>query len=102
MTMRSSLRRTLWTLGGVAMLLVASGCNNCEKLTQKLCTDLGPEDCAVWKKAGLEESMIPGGRKVNSACGSMMSDAIYPNILQGTRQQVEATKKANAAMQKAQ
>ena len=97
--MQDSMWRTLATIGGA--LLMLAGCNNCEKLTEKLCADLGPEDCAVWKNAGLEQSMIPGGRKVNSACGSMMSDAIYPNVLKGTRQQVEATKKANQALQKA-
>jgi hypothetical protein len=81
----------------VLALFTFGGCNNCEKMTEKLCSDLGAEDCALWKKSGFDQSLMPGGRKVNSACGTMMSDAVYPKVLQGARQQVAALHKIEKA-----
>jgi hypothetical protein len=94
--MQNSIKRAL-TFGPLLALFLTSGCNNCEKMVEKLCTDLGPEDCALWKKSGLDQSLVPGGRKVNSACGTMMSDAVYPNVLKGARQQVEGLHKIEKA-----
>jgi hypothetical protein len=79
------------TLLGLALalasvLLLASGCNNCEKLTDRLCKDLGPEDCASWREAGGPDSVIPRGSGVNKTCGMIMDiDASYQGFLQGAR-----------------
>ena len=74
------------TLSLVSLMgLLGLGCNNCEKLTESLCKDLG-EDCASWKQAGGPEKVIPAGRGVNRACGSMLdTEAAYQGLLQGAR-----------------
>jgi hypothetical protein len=74
-----------WWLGLAACLGFLTGCNNCEKLTEALCKDLG-DDCASWKAAGGPDMVIPGGRGVNKACGMMLdSDKGYKGILLGAR-----------------
>jgi hypothetical protein len=83
--------------------LLIAGCNNCEKLTESLCKDLG-DDCASWKEAGGPDMVIPGGRAVNKACGMMMdNDAAYQGALQGARATAIANdlKKAIAAKDQA-
>ena len=82
------------------MGFLASGCNNCEKLTERLCQDLGPEDCASWREAGGPDRLIPSGRGVNKACGMIMDiDASYQGGLQGARAVAvgQQLKKARAA-----
>jgi hypothetical protein len=99
--MRKTSYRLRAIVFGAVCVFALGGCNNCEKMVEKLCNDLGPADCALWKKSGLDRSLVPEGRKVNSACGTMMSDTVYPGVLKGARTQVEALKKVEAAKAKA-
>jgi len=89
----------------VSVLLVClagvNACNNCEKLVEKVCTDLGPEDCAYWKQQGGDEKLIPGGRKVNRVCGQMTDDVVYQPLLKGQRDMIKAYRAADAAKAKA-
>lgn len=52
------------------------GCNNCEKLTDAVCKELGAEDCATWKAAGGPENVIPGGKRSNKACGLIADNEV--------------------------
>lgn len=95
------------SVGGLVLGIVAlgsfalAGCaDNCPKLQEKVCTDLGPEDCAVWKGVGAHEDMIPkGGRGISRACGMMMNEPAYTPLLGGAR--ATATAHKNAAKAKA-
>lgn len=87
---------TVLPVSSLVLGLIVAGCNNCEKLVEKICTDLGPEDCQVWKAQGLDQQIIPGGRKVNRACGQMMDDAIYSKLVPPARLGVVAYRLAEA------
>ena len=84
--------KTVWLVVGLG-LAALSGCNNCEKMTESVCKDLGAEDCASWKATGGPEKVIPGGRKVNKACGMMMdNEAAYKGIVKSARLMVLSDK----------
>ncbi len=85
---RSSRRTTTWLGSAVALtvLLGLSACNNCEKLTEKVCADLGAEDCATWKELDGPSSIAPKGRRPNNVCGTMLSNEIsYDGTVQSAR-----------------
>ena len=75
-------------------LLALTGCNACEKLEEKMCTDLGA-DCPLWKQAGGPEALY-GGRRANRACMNMMTGPTYDAMLKGARAVVEAQKATKA------
>lgn len=71
-------------IGAVALMI--AGCNQCEKLGESICKDLGPEDCATWKELGGPESVIPGGRRPGQACGQLASnERAYEATVLGAR-----------------
>ena len=80
-----------------------AGCHACEDLTEKICADLGPEDCKLYKEGGLAEKMLPStaGRGRNKACSAMASEPAYSGVLTGAKQAVAAQKAAEAAAAKA-
>ena len=79
---------TSYIVIGIASLMIA-GCNQCEKLTETICNDLGPEDCAVWKEVGGPENVIPEGRKSGRVCGQMASnERAYKGLVLGARSTV--------------
>ena len=81
-----------------ATALMISGCNNCERLSESVCKDLGPEDCATWKELGGPESVTPGGRKPNKACGEMASnEQVYKGLVLKSRSTVLAHRLTEAA-----
>ena len=59
----------------LAAAVALGGCNNCEKLTEKVCSELG-DDCALWKEIGGPEQITPQGRKVNRACGEVLDNEL--------------------------
>ena len=69
---------TRW-LGMCALGLLSAqlGCNNCEKLEEKMCADLG-SDCEQWKELG--KPGIPEGRGANKMCGNALDDDVYPGL----------------------
>ena len=79
-----------------------SACHDCEKLVERMCTDLGPEDCTYWKAHGWDAQLIPQGRGVNKACGTMMSDAVYQPLIKAQKDMVAAYRKVDATKAKAQ
>jgi|GEM_PF-3886591 len=83
--------------GALAFSLVnLMACKGCDDLLAKVCTDLGPEDCAYWKKHGWDQQMLPKGRRVNAYCRDpMMSDSFYPQLLEIQRKQITANHEAD-------
>lgn len=65
---------TSWVSLAVVGALLA-GCNQCEKLTEKVCAELG-NDCALWKELGGPDQITPQGRKVNRACGEILDNEL--------------------------
>lgn len=59
----------LLTLG-----LALPACASCEDMVEKVCSELGPEDCETWKSIGGPDQVVPGGRKANNACRTMMNN----------------------------
>lgn len=89
---------------------LATGCNVCEDLDARMCEDLGAEDCALWREKGLNfvaqaksrprsalKDMLFGADA--QTCRSAGSDAVYSQILQGTKAQVAALRKAQQAVE---
>ena len=89
---------------GIFSLILCLGlftaCHECDDLVQKMCTDLGPEDCAYWKAGGMDQKLIPGGRGVNKFCGMMKGDAVYQPLLKAQRDWVKAMRNADAVRAK--
>jgi len=78
--------------------LMTYGCNQCEKLTETVCKDLGPEDCATWKEVGGPERVIPEGRKSGKVCGQMASnEQAYKGLVLGARSTVLTHRLTEAA-----
>lgn len=106
----------LW-VGGA---LVHGGLRPCERLDERICRDLGTEDCAVWKaelgRAGAAgtlpfragggryaplrwalNAMLPGDSGVDkAACYRQLEDPLYSASLGAIRQMVAARKHARA------
>lgn len=57
------------------VVLGLGGCNNCEKLTERVCTDLR-DDCPLWKEIGGPEQITPNGRRVERACGEILENEL--------------------------
>jgi hypothetical protein len=68
------MKRILGAVGLLGIVFVA-GCNNCEKLAEAICKDLG-DDCAEWKALGGPDTVTPGGRNSNKACGLQLDNEI--------------------------
>jgi hypothetical protein len=86
----------------IALAFAGLGCNQCEKLTEQICTELG-EDCALWKELGGPDQAVPGGRGVNRACGTILdTDAAYQGVLSSARGMVYAEQLKRAIEKKDQ
>jgi hypothetical protein len=102
-------------LGALLVVLSAAvGCDVCADLDERMCSDLGAEDCAVWKENNMtfsEKSKSGGGRRSglksllfgdgSGVCSSSKSDAVYPQILSSTKQALEGIRKAKQAREAA-
>jgi hypothetical protein len=90
----------LW-FRGMALLFVVglAGCNNCEKLVDKLCSDLGPEDCEIWKELDGPDTAASKGRRQNDRCGAVLEELPYESALIAARGLVvrEKVKRASKA-----
>lgn len=95
-------------LGGIA------GCDVCGDLDERMCKDLGAEDCAMWKENKMtfsEQATSGGGRRSglksllfgdgSGVCSSSGSDAVYPQILSSTKQAIGALRQAKKAQEAA-
>ncbi|WP_155798210.1 hypothetical protein [Sorangium cellulosum] len=91
---------------------LAMGCNVCEDLDARMCEDLGAEDCALWREKGMNfvaQAKSRPRRMLKDAlfgadsqtCQSAGSDAVYSQILQATKTQVAAYRKAQQATEAA-
>jgi hypothetical protein len=113
--MRNTSTTWFWTSVGITFVGALSGCDSCGKLDERMCADLGAEDCALWKESGMSftdqaEQSPGGGRRSglkrmlfgsgSDVCNAASNDAAYEQILTGTKQAVagmRAAKKAQAA-----
>jgi len=84
----------------VAGLSGIGGCKGCDDLIQQVCTDLGPTDCKYWKDHGWDQKMIPSGRGVNKACGMMLGDNVYPELIKAARNTVKVNREGDAIKEK--
>lgn len=80
-TRGSALRRAITVACVATTLSLLSGCNQCTKLDERICADLGA-DCSVWRSdAMLHGMIIPANerrRRVReSTCSAMADDGIY-------------------------
>lgn len=86
-------------VGAVAFLLVVlTGCrSNCQTLAERVCSDLGPADCSVWREHDGPTALLPtaGRRGNNAVCGVLLDQ--YPKVLEGQRQVVASYKAADKA-----
>jgi hypothetical protein len=84
-------------MAAVAVLAAAwllSGCNNCEALAESVCSEIGPEDCALWKEAKGPESLA-GGRRSGRACfNARFTPGGSSAIVQGAKATAEAMRLA--------
>ncbi|WP_437776897.1 hypothetical protein [Sorangium sp. So ce1097] len=89
---------------------LAMGCNVCEDLDTRMCEDLGAEDCALWREKGLNFAAQAKSRPRKmlkdtlfgadaQTCESAGSDAVYSQILQATKAQIAALRKAQKAVE---
>lgn len=98
--------RTLILLGGLASL----GCNVCEDLDTRMCDDLGADDCTIWKEEQLNytaqaktrprkflQSLVFGAD--STTCEAAGRDDVYPKILDATKLQIAAIRKAKSHAQ---
>lgn len=99
------------------LLGAAAGCDVCGDLDERMCTDLGAEDCAVWKENKMTftdqaEGSHSGGRRSglkrllfgegSGVCSSAGNDAVYPQMLASMKQAVGAMRKSKQAVEAAE
>ncbi len=84
---------------GTALAAAAlfSGCNQCESLEEKLCGDLGAEDCKVWQESNGPD-MLYSGRRSNRFCFNARFTG-YDPLLAGARAHAAAMKAAQQAVE---
>jgi hypothetical protein len=86
----------------IAFAMTALGCNQCEKMTNQICVELG-DDCELWKEIGGPEEAVPGGRGVNRACGNIMDNELaWEGTLNSHRGRVYAEQLKRAVAKKDQ
>lgn len=78
----------------MACSMAASGCNNCEALEEKICEDLGAEDCKYWKKGNGPDALISGRRSAKGCFNARFNPGQYEPYLQGAKAMADAMKKA--------
>lgn len=97
------------------LLAAATGCDVCGDLDERMCKDLGAEDCALWKENKLtfsdQSNSGGGGRRSglkkllfgdsSGVCSSASSDAVYPQMLSSMKQAVGALRKSKQATEAA-
>lgn len=99
----------------IILLGAAAGCDVCGDLDERMCKDLGAEDCAVWKENKMtfsEQSSSGGGRRSglksllfgdgSGVCSSAGNDAVYPQMLSSMKQAVGALRQSKKAVEASQ
>jgi hypothetical protein len=61
---------TLWS-GILCLLVGVAGCDPCGQLEEKICNDLGEEDCKAWREAGGPDSLRSGKRAKRSCTNAL-------------------------------
>jgi hypothetical protein len=96
------------TLQIVSLLIVgvsSLACNVCEDLDERVCGDLGPEDCTVWKEKELNftaQAKTRPRRFLRSllfgpdaeSCRAAGSEPAYSQIVAGLKAQMPALRQA--------
>lgn len=84
----------------IVAVVVFSGCNQCEALEEKLCDDLGAEDCKIWRESNGTD-ILYSGRRSNRFCFNARFTG-YDPLLQGARAHAAAMKAARNAAESRQ
>jgi len=83
----------------LSLICVLAACNNCEKLVDKVCGDLGADDCEIWKELDGPENVASKGRRQNDRCGDVLEGIPYESAIVAARSLVvgEKVKRASKA-----
>ena len=84
--------RIPWMLTSIAL----AACNPCKKLEDKMCADLGAEDCAIWRAPPLDRLGVGRGNMNAQMCSNAMDEPTYGQLLDAARKAVAAQKKSKA------
>jgi hypothetical protein len=68
---------------------VLGGCDPCGALEEKICADLGPEDCEVWKAAPVNKAGIGDETMTSESCSNGLSGQLYDRLLAAARTAVK-------------
>jgi hypothetical protein len=93
-----------------------TGCDVCADLDERMCKDLGAEDCAIWQENKLtfsdQSTSGGGGRRSglksllfgdgSGVCSSAGNDAVYPQMVSSMKQAVGALRQAKKATEAAE
>ena len=107
----------VWVGAGLAGHVARGGLRPCERLDDRLCADLGPEDCALWKtrlgrvgSGSVQPHRLRGNRGAiwdvavhkllgwdmsrsdNPLCYDQLADDMYPQLLGAVRGAASAAK----------
>lgn len=85
------------TCGWVMLSSIAVlACNPCKNLEDKMCADLGAEDCAIWRAPPLDRLGVGRGHMNAQMCSNAMDEPTYGQLLDAARKAVAAQKKVKA------
>ena len=82
------------------LLWSITGCNNCEVLEEKLCEDLGAEDCRLWKEANGPKALTMGSRPNRGCFNARFNPMQYSPYLAGAKAIADSMRKAQATSAK--
>ncbi len=87
------MNKTTVLIASFASLLGLSvGCGvPCDMLEDKICEELGEEDCKAWKASGAPDQ-LRSSRRAARSCLNAMSGPSFDAYVQGARAQAEAQK----------
>ncbi len=90
-------KKTLLVSALSFIALSSIGCGKvCDELETRMCTDLGPEDCKIWKEdlGGLES--IRSGRKADKNCGNIMLTGGYDTMVENYKKAAVSIRESRA------
>ncbi len=79
------------------VLALLPSCNNCQALEEKICEDLGAEDCQLWKEGKGPETLFTGRRSGRSCFNARFNPMQYDPYLTGAKAMADAMRKSKQA-----
>lgn len=85
---------------GLFLGALLPACDNCAALEEKLCEDLGAEDCKIWREGKGPEALLSGRRASRGCFNARFNPMQYGPHMTGAKAMVEAMKKSREAIEK--